>query len=64
MTSQARQLISSPTWGAGGVRRRASSGRPVVRFGRPPPLVADAAGAALVLGSSFALWAAFFAAVW
>ena len=64
MTSRAGQLISAPTWGAGRARREASARRPAVRFRRPPSAAADAAGAALVLGGSVALWAAFLAAVW
>ncbi|HEY6099948.1 MAG TPA: hypothetical protein VIW03_10990 [Anaeromyxobacter sp.] len=66
MTSRAGQLIASPTWG--GARKRAGGRRleaiRAVHFPLRGSAAADAAGAALVLGASFALWAAFLAAVW
>lgn len=63
MTSRAAQLVALPTWGAArGSRRGRARGRPV-RFGLRSSAASDAAGAALVLGASVALWAAVLVAV-
>jgi len=65
MTSRARQVVTSPPWGAGqeAGRGRVGPARPV-RLRPCGSSAAEVAGAALVLGASFALWAAFLAAVW
>jgi hypothetical protein len=67
MTSPAGRLIAAPSWGSAGTgrarARRAAATRQEVRFAVRGS-AADAAGAALVLGASFSLWAAFLAAVW
>lgn len=69
MTSPAGELVAPPTWGAARARRReplragAAPAGGAVRFGIRSSPVSDAAGAALVLGGSAALWAAFLLAV-
>jgi hypothetical protein len=63
MTSPAGQLVASPTWGAARTRRLETVRGPPVRFGLGSSAASDAAGAALVLGGSVALWTAFLAAV-
>ncbi len=67
MTSRAGQLVALPTWGAGrkgeeeGSAPRAET---ILRFRIGGSRAADAAGAALVLGATAALWAGVLAAVW
>jgi len=63
MTSPAAELVASPTWGAARPRRLETVRGHPVRFGVRSSPANDAAGAALVLGGSVALWTAFLAAV-
>ncbi|HEY6004189.1 MAG TPA: hypothetical protein VIV57_15035 [Anaeromyxobacter sp.] len=64
MTSPARVLVALPTWGAArGNFQTTVRARPV-RFGLRSSTASEAAGAALVLGGSVALWAAVLLAVW
>jgi hypothetical protein len=64
MTTRAEQLIPAPSWVPmrGEPRRLGSVG--AARFTAGGSFAREAAGAALVLGGSVALWAAFLAAVW
>jgi len=70
MTSRAARSIAPPGWGATGVHgekralRAAPGSGSAVRGGRRVPDGTDLAGAALVLGGTLGLWAAFLAAVW
>lgn len=64
MSSRAGQLAVVPPWGTThevGPRRLRG---PPVRFGIASSPVKDSAGAALVLGSSIALWAGVLLAIW
>lgn len=63
MTSPAGRLVAPPTWGAARPRRLDPVRGAPVRFGVRSSPASDAAGAALVLGGSVALWTAFLAAV-
>lgn len=64
MTARAAQLVAFPTWGAARGNGRRSVRTGPVRFGVRASVAADAAGAALVLGGSVALWAAVLVSVW
>jgi hypothetical protein len=70
MTSRATRSIAPPGWGAAGERgeeralRPAPGSRSAVRGRRRGPEGTDLAGAALVLGGTLGLWAAFLGAVW
>ena len=64
MTSRAAQLIALPTWGAARWPGRGSSRARPVRFAVRSSAASDAAGVALVLGGSLALWAVVLVAVW
>lgn len=65
MESRAEQAIASPTWGGGKTRSKPAQARRGVRLLDVEGTIArDVGGAALLLGATAALWAAFLVAVW